>query len=74
MKKAFITIFVFIIAILSLTLVGCNSNKEEEIKQAVSATVDFLNTVKDSGNYSSVSEFSDGSIYKYYTQDGKIKV
>lgn len=63
-----------IIAILSLTLAGCSNNKDEEITQAVSAAVDFLNTVKDSGNYSSVSEYSDGSVYKYYTEDGKIKV
>ena len=60
--------------IFSLTLAGCSNNKDEEIKQAVSTVVEFLNTVKDSGNYSSVSEYSDGSVYKYYTEDGKIKV
>ena len=74
MKKTFITLFACIMAILSLTLAGCSNNKDEETAQAVSAAVDFLNTVKDSGNYSSVSEYSDGSVYKYYTEDGKIKV
>jgi hypothetical protein len=74
MKKTFITLFACIMAILSLTLAGCSNNKDEEITQAVSAAVDFLNTVKDSGNYSSVSEYSSGIVYKYYTEDDKIKV
>ena len=77
MKKAFITLFACIMAILTLTLTACDSNEtynDEDIEQAVSGAVDFLNTVKDGGNYSSVSEFSDGSVYKYYTEDGKIKV
>ena len=78
MKKAFRALFVCLMAILTLTLTACGSgekiNKDEEIEQAVSDVIDFLNTVKDSGNYSSVSEYSDGSVYKYYTEDGKIKV
>lgn len=65
-------------AILVLVLTGCANeekpNKDEEIKKAVSTAIDFLNTVKASGNYSSVSEYSDGRIYKFYTEDGKIKV
>ena len=74
MKKTFITLLACIMVIFSLTLAGCSNNKDEEIKQAVSTVVEFLNTVKDSGNYSSVSEYSDGSVYKYYAEDGKIKV
>ena len=77
MKKTFITLFACAMAILTLMLTACGSgetDKEEYIEQAVSAVVDFLNTVKDGGNYSSVSEYSDGSVYKYYTEDGKIKV
>lgn len=75
MKKVFVTIGACFMVILAITLTGCeNRNKDEEIKQAVSTVVDFLETAQDSGVYSSVSEYSDGSIYKYYTEDGKIKV
>lgn len=67
-----------------LAMVGCgdgktpasqNPNKAAEIKQAVNAAVEFLNTTKENGgNYYSVSEYSDGSVYKYYTADGKMKI
>lgn len=75
------TIFILLVAsfvMAGLAMTGCGNDektdKNEEIRQAVSAAIDFLNTVKDSGNYSSVSEYSDGRVYKYYTKDGKIKV
>lgn len=79
MKKAFITLCVCLMAIFTLTLAACGNddekpNQDEEIEQAVSTVVDFLNTVKDSDNYSSVSFLSDGSIYKYYTENGKFKI
>ena len=63
---------------LAIMLAGCGNNgkpkKDEEIKQAVNTAIDFLNTARTSGNYSSVSEYSDGSIYTYYAEDGKLKV
>ena len=79
MKKTFITIVACLMAIFAITLTACSNvekpDKDEEIKHAVSVAVEFLNTVKDSGNYSSISEYSDGrGVYKYYTEDGKIKV
>ncbi|MDE5562115.1 MAG: hypothetical protein K2J01_00940 [Clostridiales bacterium] len=66
-----------------LAMVGCGggnnpedkNDKTEEIKQAASAAVDFLNAAKENGgNYYSTSEYSDGSVYKYYTADGKMKI
>lgn len=75
MKKTLITVLACFMAISALAVTGCESqNKDEEIKQAVESTIGFLNTAKESGVYSSVSEYSDGSVYKYYTEDGKIKV
>lgn len=78
MKKLLVTLLVCIMTILTQTLTACGNdekpNKDEEINQAVSNVIEFLNSVKDSGNYSSVSEFPDGSVYKYYTAYSKIKV
>ncbi|MDE6200608.1 MAG: hypothetical protein K2M47_01840 [Clostridiales bacterium] len=48
--------------------------KTKEINQAASAAVEFLKNAKNGWNYSSVSEYSDGRLYKYYTDDYKIKV
>lgn len=71
-------------AIAGLAMVGCGNDnnsaaqkqqKTKEINQAANAAVDFLNTAKaNGGNYYSTSEFSDGSVYKYYTADGKMKI
>ncbi|MDE5592426.1 MAG: hypothetical protein K2I75_00575 [Clostridiales bacterium] len=69
-------------AIAGLSLTGCGGetpdsqkpDRTEEIKQATSAAVDFLMTARNGWNYSYVSEYSDGSVYKYYTDNNRIKV
>lgn len=67
------------VAITGLAVTGCvdddrEPDKNEQIKQAVSAVVDFLTTAKDGGNYSSVSEYYDGRKFEYYADDGKIRM
>lgn len=76
--KKILSIFACLMAILVLALTGCGNDekpsKAEELENAINATIDFLNNVKESGNHTSVSEYSDGRVYKFYTEDGKIKV
>lgn len=64
-------------AIAGLSLTGCGDgnepDKHAEIDKAINAAVDFLTNARDCGNYSSVSKYLDGSVYEYYTDNGKIK-
>lgn len=72
-------VWAIFLTVIALSLCACGPNtdktdKTEQIYKAAADIVEFLNCVKESGNYSSVSEYDDGSKYYYYTVDGKIKV
>lgn len=75
-KNVACTFLVASIVVSALAMTGCaeKPDKQKEINRALNAVTDFLANAKDRGNYSSVSVYSDGSIYRYYTDSGKIKI
>lgn len=82
LTKFFKTIVISVLLAVSFTMAvlvmtGCDEeepDKEKEIKQAVSAAVDFLTNAKNCGNYSSVSEYPDGRKYEYYAEGDKFQI
>lgn len=65
------------LAVAGIAMTGCGEEKpdnKKEIQQAVSAVLEFLENAKKCDNYSSVSQFPDGSKYEYYAEGDKIKV
>ncbi|MDE7164189.1 MAG: hypothetical protein K2O04_02035 [Clostridiales bacterium] len=64
-------------AMAGLAMTGCGEkkpDKQEEIDNALNAAITFLRNAKEGRNYSDVSKYSDGRVYKYYTESGKIKI
>lgn len=82
LKSILKTIVVAVVLVVSvvvtgLAMTGCGEekpDKEKEIKQALSTVNKFLENAKEDRNYTDISEYSDGSIYKYSAYYDKIKI